>query len=94
MKARHHQVKTVGIYEAKKKLSRLLNRVESGEVIAITRHGKKLALLTPVNQQRPSAGQAIDGLRQLPKASRLGGLRFNDLRDEGRPSAGLLKTSA
>ena len=46
---------TVGIHDAKNKLSELLDRVESGEIIALTRHGKKVALLTPVNQARPSA---------------------------------------
>ena len=75
----------VGVYEAKNKLSELLDRVEAGEIIAITRHGKQIALLTPVNQQRPSARQAIDHLRQIRKGSRLGGLRIKELRDEGRP---------
>ncbi|MGA2233178.1 MAG: type II toxin-antitoxin system prevent-host-death family antitoxin [Tepidisphaeraceae bacterium] len=77
--------KTVGIYDAKNKLSELLDRVEAGEVIAVTRHGKKVALLTPVNQERPSARQAIARLRELRAGSRLGGLKVKDLRDEGRP---------
>ncbi len=76
---------TVGIYEAKNKLSELLDRVEAGEVIAITRHGKQVALLTPVNQDRPSARQAIERLRQIRKGSRLGDLSIKQLRDEGRP---------
>jgi prevent-host-death family protein len=76
---------TIGIYEAKNRLSELLDRVEAGEIIAITRHGKQIALLTPVNQQQPGARQAIDRLRQIRKGSRLGGLRIKELRDEGRP---------
>jgi prevent-host-death family protein len=78
-------VNTVGIYDAKNKLSELLERVEAGEVIAVTRHGKKVALLTPVNQERPSARQAIARLRELRAGSRLRGLKVKDLRDEGRP---------
>lgn len=76
---------SVGIYEAKNKLSELLDRVEAGEVIAVTRHGKQVALLTPVHTQHPSARQAIDRLRQLRKGVRLGGLSIKALRDEGRP---------
>ena len=76
---------TVGIYDAKNKLSELLDRVEAGEVIAVTRHGKKVALLTPVDQQRPSARQAIARLRELRVGCRLSGLKIADLRDEGRP---------
>jgi prevent-host-death family protein len=75
---------TVGIYDAKNKLSELLDRVEAGEIIAVTRHGKKVALLTPVNQARTSARQAIDRLRQLQAGTRLRGLKVKDLRDEGR----------
>lgn len=78
-------INSVGIYEAKNKLSELLDRVEAGEVIAITRHGKQIALLTPIHQERPSARQVIEHLRQIRKGSRLGGLRIKDLRDEGRP---------
>lgn len=76
--------KTVGIYDAKNTLSELLDRVEAGETIAVTRHGRKVALLTPVNPQRPAARQAIARLRQLRAGSRLGGLKVKDLRDEGR----------
>jgi prevent-host-death family protein len=76
---------TVGIYEAKNRLSQLLDRVEAGETIAITRHGKQVALLTPLIQDHPSARQAIKRLRELQKGSRLNGLSIKQLRDEGRP---------
>jgi prevent-host-death family protein len=75
---------TVGIYEARNKLSELLDRVEAGETIAITRHGKQIALLAPIHRDRSSARQAIDRLRQVRKGSRLDGLKARDLRDEGR----------
>ena len=76
---------TVGVYDAKNKLSELLDRVEAGEVITVTRHGRRVALLTPVNQGRPSARQAITRLRELRVGSRLRRLKVKDLRDEGRP---------
>ena len=76
---------SVGIYDAKNKLSELLDRVEAGEVIALMRHGKKVALLTPVHPERPSSRQAIARLRALRVGSRLRGLKVKELRDEGRP---------
>jgi prevent-host-death family protein len=75
---------TVAIYEAKNKLSELLDRVEAGETIAVTRHGKQVALLTPVYQERGSAGRAIVRLKALRVGSRLNGLKIKELRDEGR----------
>ena len=75
----------IGIYEAKNKLSELVDRVEAGETIVITRHGRQVALLIPVHQDRSSSRQTIERLRQLRKGSRLGGLKVRELRDEGRP---------
>jgi prevent-host-death family protein len=76
---------TVGIYEAKSKFSELLDRVEAGETIAVTRHGKDVAYITPVNQGKSSARQAIARIRELRAGSRLNGLKIKELRDQGRP---------
>jgi prevent-host-death family protein len=38
---------TVGSFEAKTKLAELLDKVEAGETITITRHGKAVAKLVP-----------------------------------------------
>jgi len=75
----------VGVHEAKNKLSELLDRVEAGETIGLTRHGRQVAVLAPVHQQQSSASQAIARIRQLRVGSRLGGLSVRQLRDEGRP---------
>jgi prevent-host-death family protein len=40
-------VKSVGSYEAKTHLPRLLSQVEKGETITITRRGKPIAVLSP-----------------------------------------------
>ena len=40
---------TVGSFEAKTKLSELLDKVEAGETVTITRHGAPVAKLVPVN---------------------------------------------
>jgi prevent-host-death family protein len=40
---------TVGSFEAKTKLAELLDRVEAGETVTITRHGKAVAKLVPAS---------------------------------------------
>lgn len=76
----------VGAYEAKTRLSALLDRVESGEHISITRYGKVVAVLSP-----PPGGvertveEAIDGILELRRDRTLGdGLTVRDLIDAGR----------
>ena len=76
---------TIGIYEAKNKLSQLLGRVEAGEVIALARHGKQVAMLTPICGQRPNTAAVIARLRKVRTGSRLAGLKIKTLRDQGRP---------
>jgi prevent-host-death family protein len=39
---------TVGAFEAKTHLSSLLERVEGGEVVTITKHGRPVARLVPI----------------------------------------------
>ena len=46
-------MRTVGTFEAKTHLSALLERVERGEEITITRHGKAVARLVPVDAISP-----------------------------------------
>ncbi len=46
---------TVGAFEAKTKLSELLDRVERGEEVVITRHGKMVARMVPEGQRDTAA---------------------------------------
>ena len=75
-----------GVFEAKNRLSEILDRVERGESILITRHGRAIAQLVPLNSKRDPARieRAIEGLRELRKRTSLGGLTIRDLIDEGR----------
>ena len=41
-------MKTVGLFEAKQKLSELVERANGGEQIGITRRGKLAAMIVPV----------------------------------------------
>jgi prevent-host-death family protein len=45
---------TVGAFEAKTHLAALLGRVEAGESITITKHGRPVARLVPVDDVRGS----------------------------------------
>ncbi len=59
-------MRSVGAYEAKTHLSALLDAVERGETIEITRHGRPIARLTP---PEPKVGNAevIERLRALAR---------------------------
>ncbi len=41
---------TIGAFEAKTHLSELLARVEAGEQVTITKHGRPVARLVPINE--------------------------------------------
>jgi prevent-host-death family protein len=82
-------METVGSYEAKTHLPRLLERVEQGETITITRHGKPVARLVPATSRapRPDIAEVIEAMRnfQEQEAPTLGDdLSIRDLIDEGR----------
>jgi prevent-host-death family protein len=76
---------TVGTFEAKTHLTRLLERVARGEQITITRHGTPIARLVPV---KPGGGErlreTIARLKEFNKGQTLGGLKIRDLIEEGR----------
>jgi len=76
---------TVGSFEAKTKFSALLERVEQGEQILITRRGKPVARLVPVaTARKEKVSAAMERLRKLRKGTTLGGLGWKELRDDGR----------
>jgi prevent-host-death family protein len=77
----------VGILEAKTHLSQLVQRVERGEEIVLTRHGKAVARLAPVRsdeQRSRRGGDIVARMQALAKGSRLDGLTIRELlgRDE------------
>ena len=76
----------VGTLEAKTQLSALLDRVEAGEEVVITRHGKPVARLVGVRDaDRKRLDESFERLKEIRKGSSLGGLSWKALRDEGRP---------
>ncbi len=77
---------TVGAYEAKTHLSELLEKVEAGQEIIITKHGAPVAKLVPVKKgtSLEERTAAIMRIQKLAKGLSLGGLRVKDLISEGR----------
>ena len=76
----------VALFDAKNRFSELINRVEAGEEIAITRRGKVVARLVPAapEEAEQRARKAIAGLRSIRKGVSLGRLSSRDLIREGR----------
>ena len=79
-------MKEIGAFEAKNTLSALLDLVESGEEIIITRHGKPVARLVPPHKafNREQARAASAAIRSMADGAALGGLNIKDLINEGR----------
>ena len=77
---------TVGAFEAKTRLSSLLDRVAAGEEVVITKHGRPVARLIGARQaDRARIKSAFNKLKTLRKGTTLGGLSWKMLRDAGRP---------
>ena len=76
----------VGVYDARTHFSELLERVESGEEITITKHGTPVARLVPVKKQFTAAERraAIERIKKLGQGLSLGGLKIRDLMHAGR----------
>jgi prevent-host-death family protein len=78
-------MQSVGAFEAKTHFSALLDRVEKGEQIAITKHGRPVAKLVPVGTvDRQTVRQTIERLKEFSRHNTLGGVDWRTLRDEGR----------
>ena len=74
----------IGAYEAKTHLSELLDRVAKGERFVITKHGRPVAELVPVN--RPDAAtvrRAIEGIRAFRRQLAGKGVTLDELRGPG-----------
>jgi prevent-host-death family protein len=79
-------MREIGAFEAKNKLGTLLDWVEQGEEVVITRRGKAVARLVPANAgfDRERARKAVENIITRSKGVTLGGLKIKDLINEGR----------
>jgi prevent-host-death family protein len=78
-------VKNVGLFEAKQKLSELVERASEGERIGITRRGKLAAFLVPARSEvsLKEAFEQINRIRMRAKPLPEG-VTIKDLIEEGR----------
>ncbi len=71
---------TVGAFEAKTRLSQLLDRVANGETIQNTKRGRPVALLTPPATVRtPDLKRVVAEIREMRKGRKLGRISLRAL---------------
>ncbi len=77
----------VGTFEAKNRLSELLDMAERGHEVVITRRGVAVAKLVPVKagHDMEKARAALARIVERGRGTSLGGLEIKDLIEEGRP---------
>ena len=78
-------MRTMGLFEAKQKLSELVERASEGERIGITKRGKLSAMIVPARPEKSPAEVFVDieeirkRAKPLPK-----GMTIKGLIEEGR----------
>lgn len=75
---------TVTLVEAKAHLSKLLDRVEAGEQVVITRHGKPVANMSPVATPKQPFQSRAEFRARMPKLKQPLSETLRELRDEQR----------
>jgi prevent-host-death family protein len=79
-------MRTVGLFEAKQKLSELVERASEGEQIGITRRGKLAAIIAPVRNDDVSLKEAFASIERIRKRAKPlpKGITIKHLIEEGR----------
>ncbi len=73
---------TVGVRELRQRASELLRRVEAGETIQVTAHGRPVAILGPIPEEEPLRRMRASG-EVIPAAAAI-----DDLPEPLRPAKG------
>ena len=78
---------TVNLAHAKAHLSELLDKVEAGEEVIITRHGQAVARINSVSRPKRPLEQVLDDLAAfratMPRIRRPSAELLREMRDEG-----------
>ena len=78
-------MKTVAVHELEAQLNELLEEVERGESVTITRHGRAVATLAPVvGERKMTLAEIGEAFRELRSRLPSGGPSIRELIDEGR----------
>ena len=74
---------TATLAHAKAHLSHLLDRVEVGEEIVITRHGQPVARIAPVENPKHPIRSLAEFRSRMPRWRKSSAELLNEMRDEG-----------
>jgi prevent-host-death family protein len=74
----------VGVFEAKTRLSELLEAVQRGEEVIITKRGQPVACLRRIEDRSEKAQSAIDALRAIGARTKPGPEAIRELIEDGR----------
>ncbi len=78
-------MQTIGSYEAKTHLPKLIDKVLKGEKITITRHGVPVAILqSPEAETKKDPKKVIAKLKQFRKSHTLQDLTIKEMIEQGR----------
>lgn len=79
-------MKEIGAFEAKNKLAHLLDLAEKGEEFIITRHGKQVARLGPIEKSfdHEAALQAVEDIKKMRKGLHVDDSTIKEFIEEGR----------
>jgi prevent-host-death family protein len=78
-------MRSIGSYELKTHLSEVLDAVEHGQGVIVTRHGKPIArILPPEAAEVAEVSRAVKGLMAFPRTRLPKGVTIKRLIDEGR----------
>lgn len=79
-------MKTIGAYEAKTHLSRILDEVEAGGAVIVTRNGHPIAQIVPVESRSDRARRMFDDLQALRERmpARFTRAEIREMIEEGR----------
>ncbi|MGO9007971.1 MAG: type II toxin-antitoxin system Phd/YefM family antitoxin [Beijerinckiaceae bacterium] len=73
---------TVSLAQAKAQLSELLNKVQAGEEIVITRRGRPIAHLVPISSPKQKLRSLADFRAKMPSWRQPSSLLLRDARNE------------
>ena len=75
---------SVSVFEAKTRLSELLDSVQQGEEVIITKRGVPIACLRRVESRAERAQGSIEALRAIGERTKPGAATIRELIEDGR----------
>jgi len=73
---------TVTVVEAKTRLSELIDKIEAGEQVIITRHGKPVAQMSAMRQPKQPVPDLTEFRAKMPRWRKPSHVLIREMRDE------------